>query len=1664
MRLLGYGYTCKWNAEGDILEVLLGTHFSANVGQNLTVLSNTVANATGAASCPFNVSVKLQPPVSSNLRVQITGPTILKPCQAATFQALILSGRDTNASYLWKLESVANTSNSLVQFVSIQTSPFLILSGTNFSVGLHNLSVTVTDVFGFSNVSWFTFNKTSFLPPEVSLQSPQVITGFRTSSSLSIYTKVLKSACPSAIQYNISAMWRQAKRGSPYIAGNLSSFISTLTDHVVAIPDPRSYNLKIPAYALKPGHMYGFILTVKSYLPNGHLAAASNESLIVKVQNTDVVVQIKGGSKRTLGIVVGSTNVFSFDATDSYDPDNLTYPLQYKWQLYSSSAGSIVDPSVIMTLPVLNIPSSAVSPDQQYIVSVNVTGQPAATGERRMSSASQIVLTISRAIPTVTVTANTSYGSKHNTNEKLIMTLQVASHTSEIVSYLWSTSSPLLNLSDPSVRRSSITGESLVLASNVLQPGETYEFSASVTDAEGEVGSAYLTIIANSGPSQGTCYSIPTSGVALTDTFRFACTGWSDEDLPILYRFQCYQNVSNSLQLSDISEYISSEYLDTVLPPPPATASNLTIVATIKDGLNATTSFTFQVKVSQITNLDTNATSKAASDALDSGDVQTFTVLVSGMASYLKSGSLGTVESVELRSALLSDVDSLAQGGGFAAAAQLVNALTDYTSPADLDAAIRSSALSTLATISEGFGSESTAPDESTAKSALSALGNIVGAEAATESSASGSIATSDGSHGSRVEGILASLSSALLRGAAIGEDPVELATSNVVLVSQLQRAENLGGISLSASSGGKVEIPSDLPVNSGSIAMSMSSIKTSLYPVDSNATGLVIVELRQDGVEIASSQSEEGYKIVIPLTGYTAEDVETMDFSCRYWDPATLQWSTDGLSFVNASIEEGLTCVSKHLTAFNGDASVEINVNAPTEVELEAFSLANPVMAVCVFVFCGYLTVVVIGFYIDLKVSASQGNAASDSFWRNSNNFRMSRITAGRSFLIFRKMSCWGLRRKHPWFSIYGRHHGDYINSVKRASILLCLLFNTMAICALLLDQDQKLPFLSSNLANAFVSMAFCFPVPFLMGYLHKREVPERFKIKIMGKEQATSAFGYILLILGLVCGELMWEDMGGGDEGEEEGGEDEEHSHENGFNTDMDDEKDDGENDDDDEVADLPAHHQAASILGLVTAGAVAGAESGAVAGAAIGLDPKNAECKNVRARKREERRRILKEKRQQLREVEMLIEQGEKDRKLHQRLNKLREEVLNLPDEDDISTSASSSDDEKPRKHFKFNLPNGSQKNDAKKGAPCVEAYIHGSTPVNAGTTMATNASHGKKGGSSSTHTKSSKLPYIEASLPGFPQLATKTGTAPFRLASQIFSDAELVKGANDRKLPTISGAPVDGKLDSKGTSVRKSNTNFDNVKSKLNLRESTNTLKSQLSSHPKSRYKVQTVASLARIRNDIKRDIVSLKTMQLSAPDLDTKAERKPFLCICGCKVLPRDTPNLSTHIWTWHDVFGVTFEIMVVLGCWFLLVVLSWQLNESGTISEFTLTTSLAFSQDIAFRILQILVLEAIMFIPCCYMCMLCFCPCRAFGDKEVETEYHYVNFDSGFLGMEYRKCRVVNVLQGSQADTKGVLLGMLIREVHRSDTLKIFNLYIPDHLKIEHCLCTRIAS
>ncbi|GAB5361114.1 hypothetical protein AAMO2058_000686700 [Amorphochlora amoebiformis] len=158
----------------------------------------------------------------------------------------------------------------------------------------------------------------------------------------------------------------------------------------------------------------------------------------------------------------------------------------------------------------------------------------------------------------------------------------------------------------------------------------------------------------------------------------------------------------------------------------------------------------------------------------------------------------------------------------------------------------------------------------------------------------------------------------------------------------------------------------------------------------------------------------------------------------------------------------------------------------------------------------------------------------------------------------------------------------------------------------------------------------------------------------------------------------------------------------------------------------------------------------------------------------------------------------------------------------------------------------------------------------------------------------------------------------------------------------------------------------------------------------------------------------------------------KDKEKPRNLCCGIK----SGENVSNHDYTVIDVLAITFCIIVILGCWFVIVMLGFVAGRESSMS--VLVSWISLFTDAISRCLTIIVIEIFLFFPCVCCVVLCDIPKdQTEEQKRIDHIPHSTyEFQAGMIGFQFLNRCVVNVEEGSQAKDEGVLIGGMILKIN----------------------------
>eukprot|EP00466_Bigelowiella_natans_P003746 jgi/Bigna1/131290/aug1.14_g5998 len=998
-----------------------------------------------------------------------------------------------------------------------------------------------------------------------------------------------------------------------------SSGSSNLTTHHVALTAEIRWRvyLFLPPGALRPGRLYGFKLraaTTDRSRNNVEVADAS-VSFLVQVLRLGPVVRILGGDVRTVSTAVASSSSSSagnaagssqqqdfveVDASQSYDPESYSSggasqeAIRYEWRFYqlrggASSSSSLGDDFLRLPSPSsltssrLKVPLHLLEPGKAYKAVVNVT-----TYDGRQGIAGQVLQVVQAAVPLVSVNLGGAASSSSGTGVRIDPSTKLTfegsiEYTGEgALSYRWICTTKNFEMATNNLL-TPLNSRNMVIKPNTLAGGTTYTFELTAATRLGAAGSATLSLATNSAPALGRCEATPKTGVALETVFTLRCIDWSDEDLPLQYRYErvgegatgaVRSGSDTSLNRLEICALRFSDSYDTILPlafPSASSTSSsdeggdavLVIAGIVIDALGARSESWFNVTTRPPAGTAVealNATQQAITELLGIGDVQSATMLIAGASATLERGqrrsfgndTVGTSVAVAARerAKLVSSVNEIVSlsissatsnaGAEAEADAQarltiplvLLQDVTDFSDPREITSETRSLALD-IVTRLMNVSSARPACSPSSSSSSSCVVANDM-APSLPLAAAAGAVATLGNLVVSTSSSSSASLSSPSLNTSTAAAEERRIATS-------MRATALLNRIADS-------QLTSSVPGEAG-IEVNDRMFPTNGDGTDGSGNGNDVngslandvaasVQIRQNGLQVPINNLSSPFYITLPvaspsLTSFST-DGQQQQLVCQFWDGALSRWSRAGVRTKATTNEQdddggvGIVCETDHLTVFSTQhIQIEIQHVSAEDLTWDAFSWNNLVMVFSTLTLCVMAAVVVWAARNDHKIATTKGEQSSRQFWRKFNRMRRLRVSE-RSFSSLYRISVWNMRRRHPWSGIYMRHPGDFMSSTKRAIVLTALLFNMMACCALLLDTQQRMGPLPRRAAAGMISVLISFPVPFLLHSVFRRRVPEMFVVPLLDAGMAATFFSKLLVLLAFLSGETG----GGGEE----------------------------------------------------------------------------------------------------------------------------------------------------------------------------------------------------------------------------------------------------------------------------------------------------------------------------------------------------------------------------------------------------------------------------------------------------------------------------------------------------------------------------------------------------
>eukprot|EP01006_Ploeotia_vitrea_P050177 TRINITY_DN67421_c5_g3_i1.p1 TRINITY_DN67421_c5_g3~~TRINITY_DN67421_c5_g3_i1.p1 ORF type:complete len:2347 (-),score=1274.99 TRINITY_DN67421_c5_g3_i1:2418-9392(-) len=723
LALLGTSPQCVWSSSiNSRLRVQLGRGATVAPGNSLALSGSSgiirCSTSNVQASGSFTVLVPDESPTPA---VSVLGPTKLGNCDDLRLSSLVTGLGGRAGTYFW----TSQPDSAMIGAVSTSTTrltvpAFRITAGTTYTV-----SLTVINFLGVSSTAaTLQVTKSSRPLPQLRIVGPPVLTT-QTTRSIFLQAAASLSPCETLAAKKLAFQWSVASATAPTLP--------TLDSNTVKRPF-----LSVPAGSLQAPHEYTFTVFVSMA---DDVSRNNTATVTVKSAFSPLRAVIAGGSERQ----VARSRTLSLDASGSVDPDNSAQPFAYEWKCATADGNDCLNttslaPVSLSKTATLSFPAKVLATNS-YTFTVSVT-----KGDSRpASTASTVIVIVPGAPPLVTLRVLTP-----TVNADDVMKLGGSAATSvagDTLTYQWSLESGFVL---PSVLAGvSLTTPNLVLntaqVSDAFSPGNAIEWRLTVTDSDGQTGSAVATVNVNLPPFGGEISVTPKDGVALKDKFVVTAPGWEDDAAGVLrYQF-FFVDPQDATRVVPQSDFATEDTLTIVsLPEGASGAANfsLTLGVRVQDTSGAISELrtttrvappqfgtTSSEKVTFVTDFVANSISTFSNE----GNPQD---LIQGLTSAAK--TLEKLEGADAATVRASMVDSTAQLIGVVPATQVLETMSELiAAPEQVNEASTADALNVFESLAGGAGLDITRLLIENLASMFTALRNVLqssGAAAATVS------------------------------------------------------------------------------------------------------------------------------------------------------------------------------------------------------------------------------------------------------------------------------------------------------------------------------------------------------------------------------------------------------------------------------------------------------------------------------------------------------------------------------------------------------------------------------------------------------------------------------------------------------------------------------------------------------------------------------------------------------------------------------------------------------------------------------------------------------------------------------------------------------------------------------------------------------------------
>ncbi|CAG9312681.1 unnamed protein product [Blepharisma stoltei] len=514
--LLGTGPVCSW-LDQKTLKVALGSLFTLR-GQTM-YLDGTYLVKDSSDSCSLTyqpLSVVPTTSVSPSPTAALTGPSSASLSCGSSSEPLKYSGEKStmsigSMSYAWS-STISPTNSKLSDYIKSQKTSSISIAKSYFDISTTttlNLTLQVTNYFGLKSSAWLVTTVTGESSLSVIFDQGNSIS-MKASSSSTIKAK-LSTLCSNSASSSFSWTWK-------YYSGPTIDSTSILQN-----ANNDKLTIKKNALAAKTDTPYVF-MAIASQTYNG-ASISGNSTISITVTSSPLSIQLS----KTSGDVSPDSD-YTIDASGSKDPDDSTVSLTYLWTCTNTADAStcvggdgktLLDSEASVNL---KIPATRLVKGAQWDIKCTISK------DTRTASA-----TVTLTVLSTTATAKAEIvlsSEKFNPQG-----------TNKFSASVTSSYSPTLQWSVTSGQDIAISPNYLStvsLPSGTLTEGNSYTFTLSIS-AQGKSFTVHLPINANLGATcTGTAASDPTTGNALTTSFKLSVDGCYDkdeEDYPLTYRY-----------------------------------------------------------------------------------------------------------------------------------------------------------------------------------------------------------------------------------------------------------------------------------------------------------------------------------------------------------------------------------------------------------------------------------------------------------------------------------------------------------------------------------------------------------------------------------------------------------------------------------------------------------------------------------------------------------------------------------------------------------------------------------------------------------------------------------------------------------------------------------------------------------------------------------------------------------------------------------------------------------------------------------------------------------------------------------------------------------------------------------------------------------------------